>query len=203
MSASPPLAVMVGKMPEILPTAQKEIQIGAGFEHEEMASLYQLSGAYGLAPRWELNVGTSMIDVINNGEPEAVMGFVGAKYGLLAKNKWSIALPFGLGAGCGGFNGNEDVNTDYACSDGFAFGGYYGIDFGYRFGKVVGIYNGTRVQITDADGLPTTWYLVSVWGLQFDITKHWFASIETGPAYIYSEGWETMFKTSGAFGFRW
>lgn len=209
VTTSPPLTMQVGKMPEILHVKEKEIQLGYGWGGDDvlmsMAILVQPQISYGFKERWQLDVGTLIADAINdNGSAESVMGAVGMKYGFLKHKRWSGAVPFGLGMGCGGFNGDDDTSTTFKCSDGFAYGAYTGIDFGYRLGRVVGVYQGNRFEFSKASGLPFSVLGLHVLGFQFDIFKKLYVSFEVGEGwFLNQDNSDRLFKYSGNIGVHW
>jgi hypothetical protein len=75
----------------------------------------------------------------------------------------------GLGAGVGGVRGEvegqpADTRTAW---ERFAFGGYLGAGFGYRFLPWIGGFARTRLQVTHADGIPTTTWFSAMGGPEF------------------------------------
>jgi len=192
--ASPPLTMQVGKMPEILDVHEKEIRLSFERLGDGFVTGIEPRFSYGILPRWQLDFGLLNLDHDNNDAIEVLMGTVGAKYGFLAKKRWSGAVLFGVGAGCGGYNGNEDQPSDFLCEDGFAYGSYTGLDFGYRFGRVVGTYLGNRIQFSKAHGLPFSVYGLHILGFQFDVSRKFYLGLETGT------GWVANSRNSEAFG---
>ena len=217
VTTSPPLTMQIGKMPEILRVKEKEVQLAYGLVNDRsgiigMTSLWQGQVSYGFKEQWQLDIGALLTERTDNDSPESVMTTVGAKYGFLAHKRWSAAVPFAIGLGCGGYNGDDlgtsdttdDIDSTFKCSDGFAYGAYSGVDFGYRFGKVVGIYQGNRLQFSKAAGLPSTILGLHMLGLQFDLGKKLYLSVEGGPAWFSnSENSDLYGKGSGAIGFHW
>lgn len=112
-------------------------------------------------------------------QPQISYGFI---------NKWQLDL------------GVLSANS----SDGFAYGAYTGVDFGYRFGKVFGLYQGNRFQFSKATSLPLTVYVLHVLGAQFDVSRHFYFSLEAGPAWLANNVNSDFFGVmSGNIGVHW
>ena len=75
----------------------------------------------------------------------------------------------GLGAGVGGVKAEvegQPVDTRSAWER-FAFGGYLGAGFGYRFLPWIAGFARTRMQVTHADAIPTTTWFSAMGGPEF------------------------------------
>lgn len=118
------------------------------------------------------------------------MGTIGSTYSLIQHKHFSATLPFGVGLGCGGYRYDEtksDAFNHFNCADGLAYGSYTGFDVGYRFGRVVGLYQGNRLEFSKTTDLPITYMGLHVLGLQFDISKHFRWALESGAGWFSND----------------
>lgn len=110
------------------------------------------------------------------------MGSLGLRYTLgPPREAGDLHLPtgpygdveFGLGAGVGGV-GHDDEGApvdDQSAWERFAYGGYVGAGFGWRFLPWLAGFTRTRVQLSKADKLPTTSWYSAMAGPEFSLGR--------------------------------
>ena len=200
---APPLRSTHFGAPGRAGTSDGLVQI-AGTHQGSAASLVSLPVADGL----HVEIGGD----VRPTDEQWAMGSVGLRYTLgPPRDAGARKLPtgpygdveFGLGAGVGGVGHDDEGEPvdDQSAWGRFAYGGYVGAGFGWRFLPWLAGFTRTRVQLSKADNLPTTsWYSamagpeVSVGRLSLHLAGGWAGYAndddnDQGPLFEAGLGW--------------
>jgi hypothetical protein len=211
---APPVLGQSSGVPATLGVGGGEVRVGAGIAVASSGRLFRLvesglgAGQISLAAASWLDVDAGLWGAsfpnLNASEGQdgegsgIVLAHAGVRFHLPHTGVWRGSLSVGGGIGCGGVRGGEEYAAGGCGSGGtgsLAGGGYLGVDIALQLARNFGMFENSRLQVTTARSLPTTFWGAHSFGIQLGTYLVW--ALEAGPAYFANEADHRV----GFFGF--